>query len=579
MAISKDEINKYIFDPENPKQCKSYGALLNIAKKEGTKTFISPDYFKYFISNQILTSEFDSHIWDKPINYYQLNIFEKLELYIKQNSLGDLQDFYKDIVINFKTIQNKYKIFKSLVDINRVPSSGYYDITTLNSYKNDMLINSDKNININLNNLNQSSKNFNYIFFSKSIVNILKFKVNKLAVMIMDENQIDNFLKYPKSKIKPIFLKKIEDVDILLNVLEKDLILNKRKEPKKEIQTINNIEIKNFFSINNIKIDNLKDKKEIYIVGENGDGKTLFLQAITIALKGDIADGLEEFRRIKDYKLNINKNNIKFCKDNFFAYGASRNNSCNQKNDKSNYLTLFNSNYNLVNPIEWLKELDYREKSGKRRIISVVDAQQLLKKLLHNNIDIDINVNQVTFKERGSEVSFEQLSAGYKSVIILICDLINRLSIVQSFVDNINEFKGIVLIDEIELHLHPKWKYNFMKKLRDTFPLIQFIVTTHSPTVLLGASKEAVFYKIYKEDGEVKISNQIVNEGYTHNSLVSSPLFDLENITSRNYKKDVSSSDYVYSKIHEVISKRLKDDIDIDEDELLKLIDKELDRL
>jgi len=82
-------------------------------------------------------------------------------------------------------------------------------------------------------------------------------------------------------------------------------------------------------------------------------------------------------------------------------------------------------------------------------------------------------------------------------------------------VENIVDFQGVVLIDEIELHLHPKWKYNFMKKLRETFPLIQFIVTTHSPTVLLGASEEAVFYKIYKEDGEVQISNQIANKGYT----------------------------------------------------------------
>ena len=118
-----------------------------------------------------------------------------------------------------------------------------------------------------------------------------------------------------------------------------------------------------------------------------------------------------------------------------------------------------------------------------------------------------------------------------------------------------------------------------MKKLRDTFPLIQFIVTTHSPTVILGASKEAVFYKIYKDDGKVQISNQIANEGYTHNSLVSSPLFDLESITSRDYDKSVSSSDYVYSKIHKVISERLKNDINIDEDKLLKLIDEELDKL
>jgi AAA15 family ATPase/GTPase len=176
-------------------------------------------------------------------------------------------------------------------------------------------------------------------------------------------------------------------------------------------------------------------------------------------------------------------------------------------------------------------------------------------------------------------VSFEQLSAGYKGVITIICDLISRLSEKQQ-VESIADFQGVVLIDEVELHLHPKWKYNFMKKLRDTFPEIQFIVTTHSPTVILGASKEAVFYKIYKEEGEVKISNQIANEGYTHNSLVSSPLFDLDTITSREYdKKRVSSDDYIYDKIHQVISLRIKEDINTSEEDIMKLVNEELDKL
>ena len=113
----------------------------------------------------------------------------------------------------------------------------------------------------------------------------------------------------------------------------------------------------------------------------------------------------------------------------------------------------------------------------------------------------------MTFTEKGSEVSFEQLSAGYRGVITIICDMIARLSEKQQ-VEHIKDFQGIVLIDEVELHLHPKWQYSFMNKLREIFPLIQFVVTTHSPTVLLGAGMEAVYYQIYKEDGIVKISKQ-----------------------------------------------------------------------
>lgn len=347
--------------------------------------------------------------------------------------------------------------------------------------------------------------------------------------------------------------------------------------------TINNINIQNFFSIKDIELFNLRDKKEIYIVGENGDGKTLLLQAIAVALKGTIEDGLKDFReKQNEYTLEINDKEL--CRDNFFAYGSSRNNYCQIKEDMEGYLTLFSNSYDLKNATDWLIELDnlerYNEKLGKKNIISVDSAKELLQKLLNSDIEIDITPLKVIFIEKKSPVSFEQLSAGYKGVITIICDLISRLSANQPNVENIKEFQGIVLIDEVELHLHPKWKYNFMNKLRNTFPLIQFIVTTHSPTVILGASKEAIFYKIYKEDGEVKISNQIENKGYTNNSLISSPLFDLDTIASRDYNKsDISDDNYVNDEIYKVIEQRLKNNIDMKEDEVFDFINSELDKI
>jgi len=273
------------------------------------------------------------------------------------------------------------------------------------------------------------------------------------------------------------------------------------------ISTLNKININNFFSIKNIELNNLKDKKEIYIVGENGDGKTLLLQAISIGLKGTLEDGLREFRARED-EFNIEIENYEECKNNFFAYGVSRNSYCQMKEDTKGYLTLFSGEYDLKSPIKWLQYLDYSEQKNSNKLISVNEAKKLLQELLNSDIKIDISPDEVIFIEKNTKVSFEQLSAGYKGVITIICDLLSRLADEQK-VDNICDFKGIVLIDEIELHLHPKWQYSFMKKLRKTFPLIQFIVTTHSSTVVLGSSDEAVFYKIYKENGIVNISKPL----------------------------------------------------------------------
>jgi len=286
-----------------------------------------------------------------------------------------------------------------------------------------------------------------------------------------------------------------------------------------ETAFLDSIKIKNFFSIHNIELHNLKDKKEIYIVGENGDGKTLLLQSIAVGLKGVNEDGLQAFRdRQEEFNLEITTSDgLKYDSkgehyNNLIAYGSSRNNSCNMKIDQSGYLTLFQSHFDLYNPIKWLQYLDHSQKADKPTVVSLEDAKALIAHLLNREIEIDIVPSMVAddgveFREKGVTVTFNQLSAGYRSVIILICDMITRLSEKQQ-VDNIAQFQGIVLIDEVELHLHPKWQYSFMRKLRETFPLIQFIATTHSPTILLGSTMEAVYYQVFKEEGVVKISPQ-----------------------------------------------------------------------
>ena len=442
----------------------------------------------------------------------------------------------------------------------------------------------EKNINTTsfLHTIQEYQERFEVLKSVEDITLLEELDENLAYFIAHSQNKTQITLYYAELAISITFIQ--NNMKNFFNISDKKA---KNIEEKENINlALQSIEINHFYSINTLKIDNLSDKNEIYIVGENGDGKTLLLQAIAIALKGvEEGDVFNLAKSQNEFHANIvlEDNNI-FNKEtqeykNLFAYGSHRANSCKMEVDRSGYGTLFSSSVDLLNPIEWLRDI-YNETNDNQKVeISLEKAISIIKKLLNKDIEISVNAKSVTFKERGHIVSFEQLSAGYRSVIILICDLLDRLSKNQSHIEDISQFRGVVLIDEIELHLHPKWKYRFIHTLREILPNIQFIVTTHSPTVLLGASKEAVFYKIYKDDTGVQISNQIANEGYTQNSLVSSPLFDLENITSRFFEKDVSSSDYVYSKIHQVISKRVKEDLDIDEDELMALIDKELDNL
>lgn len=132
------------------------------------------------------------------------------------------------------------------------------------------------------------------------------------------------------------------------------------------------------------------------------------------------------------------------------------------------------------------------------------------------------------------DFKIEQLSDGEKMLLMLVTDLARRLAIASRIpfgdIANPNSQdallgKGIVLIDEIDLHLHPQWQRSVISSLTQTFPNCQFIVTTHSPQVLSEVKKENVFI----------IDNyQIVeNTPHTYGKDSNSILYELMNVKER----------------------------------------------
>lgn len=102
------------------------------------------------------------------------------------------------------------------------------------------------------------------------------------------------------------------------------------------------------------------------------------------------------------------------------------------------------------------------------------------------------------------ELAFYQLSEGEKSVIALVGDLSRRLAIANPKRENPLEGDGIVLIDEIDLHLHPKWQEKIFPVLQNTFPNIQFIVSTHAPKVLESVDENIQVIRLH-EDAETHL--------------------------------------------------------------------------
>lgn len=81
-------------------------------------------------------------------------------------------------------------------------------------------------------------------------------------------------------------------------------------------------------------------------------------------------------------------------------------------------------------------------------------------------------------------LNVNQLSQGEKSLMALVGDIARRLAMMNPSLDNPLLGKGIILIDEIDMHLHPQWQRSIVQRLQMTFPNCQFILTTHSPLVI-----------------------------------------------------------------------------------------------
>ncbi len=468
---------------------------------------------------------------------------------------------------------------------------------------------------------------YRYIGFQKAV---------QENIIPLYKEHLWNFLD--EKKRYPIGL----EIDLFLSwiykkyVKEESNLIQIGKETEPIIFTyLDKISIKNYFSIKNIEINKLGKYKEIYLLGENGVGKTLFLQAIILATKWYYADAfdtetagvLSSYSRNdenKDLEIKMIGNdnneegssvfhlsNIKDKQDDFiniylkniYAYGVNRSVNKDKKSTKSDkvstreYLTLFKNQAELEDPIEWLiklynneREIEFFQLKNPNKSlpenlsvppISLEKIIFFLKEILGGHVKINITYDNVIFQEFDTKVTIDQLSDGYKSVFIWVMDLIIRLCQNQSSANHLKDFKGIVLVDELDLFLHVKWAQNIVSILRKAFEGIQFIITTHSPILVLSASKDAVFYKLYKEDGETKITEPIKGlSDLMLNGLVTSPLFGLSSARSKVFKdvENISNDDYITFRVHQALSKRMEKEPSATEDEFMKWVEMELEK-
>ncbi|HEY9861599.1 MAG TPA: AAA family ATPase [Candidatus Obscuribacterales bacterium] len=204
-----------------------------------------------------------------------------------------------------------------------------------------------------------------------------------------------------------------------------------------------------------------------------------------------------------------------------YGYGATRNlgeTSLSESLDLENSASLFSEKAHLINAEEWLLQTDYAARSASGKTRDRLEKQlhqiiEVLKRILPDIQDIRIAPADENILRPRAEfltpygwVHLSSLGLGYRTAIAWMVDLAVRLF--RRYPDSEDPLAepAIVLVDEIDLHLHPKWQRNIMNFLTERFPNTQFIVTAHSPLVV-QAAKDANIVLLRREGDRVVIDN------------------------------------------------------------------------
>lgn len=178
----------------------------------------------------------------------------------------------------------------------------------------------------------------------------------------------------------------------------------------------------------------------------------------------------------------------------------------------TNFLSQFHEDEPLAAFERWMVYLDYRmvkddDKTAERQKTLGIEA---INKLLPagNSFDSVTSDGRILFDVKGKKVPTIGLSDGFRSVLALAGDLVWRL--LEAFPESNNPLleNGVVIIDELDIHLHPTWQRDIAGWLQMQFPNIQFIVATHSPIIVAGAGQDAVTYK-FDFDGDKSVKNEV----------------------------------------------------------------------
>ncbi len=334
------------------------------------------------------------------------------------------------------------------------------------------------------------------------------------------------------------------------------------------LKRIEKVVINNFRVIRHLELElgqgSGVDSSWLALIGENSTGKSTVLKAIALALMGDKEradlrlDAREYVNKDAEHgsvqvhltnlppiELTFSKKQVDFRSTSsgpkvlILGYGATRllrrwtdEVTTDRERRLIRIQNLFNP-YEKLNHVEkWLGDI---QKVPAEQFGMVRDALMDLLLLDPATDSIRRQRGRVLVKLGGSSQRLEEMSDGYQSVLALTLDI---MMVLTAKWPSIEDAEGIVLIDEIGVHLHPRWKMQIIEKLRQTFPGLQFLVTTHEPLCLRGLEQGQVVLMKRSTDGNVQTVTDLPSPNdFRVDQLLTSEFFGLHSAMDPDTEK------------------------------------------
>lgn len=192
------------------------------------------------------------------------------------------------------------------------------------------------------------------------------------------------------------------------------------------------------------------------------------------------------------------------------------------------YRNAFSGAQDISEIQQWCVQMDFAEYQKKKKIHEYTEFQAIISRFCSIMDDKAVNPKVYYSSEKSSLVYFDgadekalyQLSDGFQAALCMIMELAYRAILLNPAMENTAKYvEGIVLIDEIEMHLHPAWQWIILGAFQQVFPKVQFIIATHSPIILSSANKATLLL--------MKSPNEVIEldsaYGYSIDDVLSLP--------------------------------------------------------